>query len=54
MKRKLNKRVLYVGLPFALLSLPIIVVAFLFAMARDAFLTGVDIYDDIAAWTKRA
>lgn len=53
MKRKLNKRVLYVGLPFALLSLPIIVVAFLFALSRDAFMSGVEAYNDLAYWTKK-
>ena len=45
-----RKRILWVGIPFALLGLPALVFGFLFALAKDASDTGRSIYDDIGKW----
>lgn len=53
MRRKINKRVLYVGLPLFILMLPVVVGSFLVAMARDAARSGWKLYDDIGDWVRK-
>jgi hypothetical protein len=47
------RRILWVGVPLALLALPVILIAVIAATCHDAWRTGVKLYDDLSDWVRK-